>query len=112
MNSNNLDVYAVASTFVLFLMIINAGRRLKDIKQSALLALLVLIPGVNLLFALYLAISNGPNTKVYVPFGDDPYDPNSWVPNELPGATGSAVSYQGTSIYLPGEEDDSQQQAA
>lgn len=113
LSAPNLPLYAVGMTVVLYLMFINAGRRLKDLKRGTMLAFLTFVPFINTSFLLYLAVPSGDNARTYTPYGDDPYDPNSWVPPAAPSATGTAFSYNGNDIQLPGEkEDDGFQQAA
>ena len=105
-DSGAVGIVAIGLTILVFLSVMNAGRRLKDLDQSGAFALLMLIPGVNLLLTLYLATATA-TRDTYTPYGKNPYDPNSWIaPEATTGSSG--IQFQGEEIFLPGEE----QQAA
>lgn len=104
-NAGALGLFAIAMAVILFLSVINTLRRLKDLQKSGWLFILTLIPIVSFFFGLYLLFApGGYDTTTYTPYGDNPYDPNSWVPPEAPSTSGTGVSYQGHDIYLPGED--------
>ena len=104
-NAGALGLFAVAMSLVMFFSIINTLRRLKDLQKSGWYILLFLVPIVSFFFSLYLLFApGGYDTTTYTPYGDNPYDPNSWVPPEAPSSNGTGVSYQGQDIYLPGED--------
>ncbi len=102
-DSTALPLFLVFSVVIIFLQIINVCRRLKDLRMGYAWALLILVPLVNLVFGLYLLFVKGADRTTFTPFGNDPYDPNSWVPPASPNS-GPAVSYRGEDLYLPGEE--------
>jgi uncharacterized membrane protein YhaH (DUF805 family) len=98
---------AMAFIYVGFLAvgIINCLRRMKDLHMGAGMLILFLIPIVNILFQLMLLLSSGVKSETYAPFGDDPYDPNSYVPTPVVSSTSApAVTFQGHALLLPGED--------
>ena len=105
-NSGAIGLVAVGLTVLVFLSIVNAGRRLKDLSKWGGAALLMVLPVTNVLTTLYLATATAVK-DTFTPYGKNPYDPNSWIAPEA--ATGSSgIVVEGQDIYLPGEE----QQAA
>lgn len=86
---------------------INTLRRMKDLNMSGVWVLLIFVPIIGIIFQLFLLLSSGVSKTTYAPYGDDPYNPDSWVPNPGPNASASspsAVSFQGKPLLLPGEE--------
>lgn len=79
-------------------------RRLTDLHMSGVWALCLLIPILNWMFQLYLLVASGVRRETIAPYGDDPYNPDSWVQKPAIGSTGPAVTYRGQALTLPGEE--------
>lgn len=91
---------------VLVLTIINALRRMKDLHMASGWIVLLLVPLVNIVFQLMLLFSSGVSNETYTPYGDNPYDPNSWVAPSASAAAGTpAVTFRGEALLLPGEEE-------
>ncbi len=103
-SASALGIWALGMVFIYFVWAINTVRRLKDLNFSAWMVLVLFVPLIGLVFNIYLFFASGISDKTYTPYGNDPYDPNSWVPPEEPTASGTAVSYNGQDVYLPGEE--------
>jgi len=62
---------------------------------------------ISALFQIYLLIGSGVKRDTYAPYGDNPYDPASWVaPPPVDGSSGPAVTFQGQALRLPGEVDE------
>ena len=102
---DKLAVMAFIYVGFLALAIINVLRRMKDIGMGSAWILLLFVPLVNILFQLQLLFSSGIKTATYTPYGDDPYDPNSWVPPATSSGTGTpAVTFRGQALTLPGED--------
>ncbi len=110
-NEGNLGLFAVGYAITFYVGWVNVARRLKDMNLGFVWALLLFVPVIGVLFQIYLMVAKGISDKTYTPYGNDPYDPNSWVPPET-SHSGSAVTYQGSDIYLPGEETWNDDQAA
>lgn len=104
-NAGRASLALLGAVINLFLSVINVLRRLKDLAMGSIWALVVFVPLVGWIFQVYLLFASGVSRVTYTPYGNDPYDPNSWVPPEAPNHSGSTVSYQGQDIYLPGEEE-------
>ena len=98
-----LPIFFLGWALTLYLDVINVGRRLKDLRFGFRWILLLFIPAIGTIFSLYLVLAKGIDRKTYTPYGDDPYDPNSWVPPSTT-TSGTAVTYQGQEVYLPGEQ--------
>ena len=96
-------IFLIGAVILGYFGIINVLRRLKDLNFGGAWALLLFVPLVGLVFHLYLLFSAGIDDRTYTPYGDDPYDPQSWVPPSAPNS-GPAVTYQGQDLYLPGEQ--------
>lgn len=80
-------------------------RRMKDLHMGSGWIILHFIPLVNILFHLNLLISSGMKRQTYAPFGDNPYNPDSWVAKPATdGSAGPAVTFQGQALMLPGED--------
>jgi len=90
---------------ILYLAIINVLRRLKDLNMGSGLVAIMLIPIVNIIFQLFLLLTSGVSKETYTPYGDNPYDPDSWVPPVSASGSGPSVSYQGQELFLPGDEE-------
>ncbi len=104
-NAGALGLFAIVVAVVAYLNIILTLRRLKDLQMSFWYYFLSWVPLVNIFFLFYLMFAPGGfDTTTYTPFGDNPYDPNSWVPPEAPSENGTGISFQGHDIYLPGED--------
>ena len=101
-NSGAIPLFLVGATVAIYLSVVNICRRLKDLRMGYAWALLLFVPIVGFFFSLYLLFATGIESKTYTPYGDDPYDPNSWVPPETSNP-GPAVTYQGKGLFLPGE---------
>ncbi len=121
---------------VLIFQLINQMRRLTDMNMGSgwlvcnfapLFALPAVIVGgfeagsitfivgllISVLFQLYLLIGSGVKRDTYAPYGDNPYDPASWVPPApTDGSSGPAVTFQGQALRLPGETDEDVENAA
>jgi len=82
--------------------VINVLRRLTDLTMNAAWALLLLLPVAGFVFSLFLLLASGSKRSTYSPYGDDPYDPESWVDKSDAGKAPS-VMLNGRPIYLPGE---------
>ncbi len=108
----SVGVFAVGFTVVFFLIFINTARRLKDLDRGLAGTLTLLAPMAGIIFSIYLALATNTSEKTYTPYGDNPYDPNSWVPPEEPASSTAAVSYNGTALRLPGEDHSQNSQAA
>ena len=105
-NSGAVGIVAIGVTILLFVSIINAARRLKDLGKWMGTSLLMLFPVTNVLTTLILGTATAVK-DTFTPYGKNPYDPNSWIPPEA--ATGSSgIVVEGQDIFLPGED----QQAA
>lgn len=85
--------------------IINVLRRITDLGISSAWAFTLLIPILGMLFSFYLLLASGVKRTTYAPYGDDPLNPDSWVAKPTADSTGPAVTYNGQALYLPGEHD-------
>lgn len=95
--------------FILFgtfaISMITILRRLTSLKMPGMAVLVLFIPIISLFFQLWLLLAKGVESKTIAPYGDNPYDPDSWVAKPAPGSTnGPVVTYQGQALRLPGEE--------
>jgi len=102
------DRLAVGLLFYMIIWVVsfvNVLRRLTDLGMSGWWALALIVPLVGLVFQLYLLVASGINTRTYAPYGEDPLNPDSWVPSpSQSGPTGPSVTYNGQALYLPGED--------
>ena len=104
--ADKLALMAFIYVGFLFLAIINCLRRMKDIHMGAGWIVLLFVPVVSLVFQLMLLLSSGVSSDTYTPFGDNPYDPDSWIPpTSNSGNGGPAVTFRGQALLLPGEEE-------
>lgn len=103
-SQTGLPLFLVGAVVYYFAWIINTCRRLKDLNTGYVWALLLFVPLIGLIFGLWLHFASGISDKTYTPYGDDPYDPNSWVPPEASTSNGPSISQNGEAIYLPGED--------
>lgn len=101
-NAALFPIFLIGAAAIFFFSIINTCRRLKDMNKSFALVLLLFIPIVGAIFSLFLLFAKGERQQTYAPYGDNPYDPQSWVPPTAANS-GPAVSYRGEDLYLPGE---------
>lgn len=85
--------------------LINVLRRMKDLHMGGAWFILHFVPIVNVFFHLMLLFSSGVSRSTYAPYGDNPYNPDSWVAKPTPGqSSGPAVTFQGQALLLPGED--------
>lgn len=85
--------------------LINVLRRMKDLHMGSAWLIMHFLPLLNIVFHLMLLFSNGVKRETYAPYGDNPLNPDSWVPNPTVGETsGPAVTFRGQALLLPGEE--------
>ncbi len=102
---DKVPVMAFVTAGYVALMIITSIRRTKAIDMGSAVAFLTVIPGIGQIVQLMLTASDGKKTASYTPYGDNPYDPNSWVkPGNSKGSGAPAVSFRGEALMLPGEE--------
>jgi uncharacterized membrane protein YhaH (DUF805 family) len=69
-------------------------------------AVILSIPAAQIFFIMFLTFSRGMSRQTYTPYGDNPYDPDSWVPKGVSvngGPAGKAVTFNGQELRLPGE---------
>ena len=104
---------ATAITLVLCIVIvvvmlqwITVLRRLYDLHMGSGWVICNFIPIVAIIFHLYLLLASGVSRETYAPYGDNPYNPDSWVPPAEASSTSPAVTFQGQALLLPGEEVD------
>lgn len=97
--------------FILILVLafgmINVLRRMTDLNLGSGWVICHFIPVINVIFHLYLLLASGIDKKTYAPYGDNPYNPDSWVPKPAPNTSSvpsNSVSFQGKPLLLPGEE--------
>lgn len=91
----------------------NTLRRLSHIDKPWTVGVPTLIPGFGHAYSLLLASAPGARTTGYAPFGDNPYDPNSWIQeDDQAKRLGRGMSYQGKRVFLPGEGDNQDNKAA
>lgn len=104
-STQRLAVFAFVIVGNLILGLINALRRMKDLHMGSGWIILHFIPLLNILFHLTLLLSSGMKRETYAPFGDNPYNPDSWVAKPASDGTGGpAVTFQGQALMLPGED--------
>ncbi len=85
--------------------LINALRRMKDLHMGTAWIVMHFIPLLNIIFHLMLLFSSGMRRETFAPYGDNPYNPDSWVPNPTTDANSRpAVTFRGQALLLPGEE--------
>ena len=86
------------------LIVITSLRRMKELKMGSWIAFLTPIPVLGQLVQLRLSASDDQTSATFTPYGDNPYDPNSWVaPTTSAGKDSPAVSFRGEALMLPGE---------
>ena len=104
-SSQQLAVFAFIMVGNLAIGLINVLRRMKDLHMGSAWIILHFIPLLNVLFHLNLLFSSGMKRQTYAPYGDNPHNPDSWVAKPTPGGpSGSAVTFRGQALLLPGEE--------
>ncbi len=86
------------------LAIINCMRRIKQLSIGNFVAYLAPIPVLGQLVQVALSSAEPDNKSAYTPYGDNPYDPNSWVPKGKGASKSSAVAFRGEALMLPGED--------
>ncbi|MGI9607305.1 MAG: DUF805 domain-containing protein [Acidimicrobiales bacterium] len=112
-NASGITAWAFIIVGVLGVSFITVLRRMHDLHLGSGWVFLHFLPLISIFFHLYLLLSSGISRQTYAPYGDNPLDPNSWVPSVEPGqGGGTAVSFQGKPLLLPGEENWSEQDAA
>lgn len=85
--------------------ILTTQRRLYDLHMGSGALVLLFLPFISQFFQLFLFLSAGISRETKAPYGDDPYDPNSWVQPVAPGGSSTpAVTYRGEALTLPGED--------
>ena len=90
---------------IIFFQMLTTQRRLYDLHMGSGALVLLFIPFVSQFFQLFLFLSAGIKRETVAPYGDDPYDPNSWVKPTVPGQSSApAVTYRGEALTLPGED--------
>ncbi len=89
----------------LVLSVINVLRRVTDLGISSAWAFTLLIPLVGTLFSIFLLVASGKKNSAFAPYGDDPLNPDSWVAKPAADSTAPAVTYNGQALYLPGEHE-------
>ncbi len=104
-STQQIAVFAFVMAGNLIIGLINALRRMKDLHMGGAWIILHFIPFLNILFHLNLLFSSGIKRQTYAPFGDNPYNPDSWVAKPAAdGSGGPAVTFQGQALLLPGED--------
>jgi len=104
-NAASLATFGFISLAVLFFQVVNCLRRMKDLHMSSTWIIALFIPIVSFLFQLQLLFSSGVKRETFAPYGEDPYDPDSWVPpSENLENGGPGVTFQGQALLLPGED--------
>lgn len=100
-----LAMFAFVIVANLVIGLINVLRRMKDLHMGGAWIIMHFIPFLNILFHLMLLFSSGVKRETYAPYGNDPYNPDSWVakPTEAEAA-GPAVTFRGQALLLPGED--------
>jgi uncharacterized membrane protein YhaH (DUF805 family) len=69
-----------------------------------LLGLIILgLSALSVVFNLWLTFGKGKAKQIVAPYGDNPYDPASWVAPSY-GAGASSVTFNGQELRLPGEQ--------
>ena len=104
-NTGQLGTTAVIYVAALAVIWITVLRRLTDLNMGSIMAIALFIPVIAQIFQLWLLLAKGIGHTTIAPYGDNPYDPESWVESPKPGARGPAVTYKGQELRLPGEED-------
>jgi uncharacterized membrane protein YhaH (DUF805 family) len=104
-NTGQIGTTAVIYVAALAVIWITVLRRLTDLNMGSMAAIALFIPVIAQIFQLWLLLAKGIGHTTIAPYGDDPYDPQSWVETAKPGANGPAVTYKGQALRLPGEED-------
>lgn len=85
--------------------LINVLRRMKDLHMGGAWIILHFVPLVSIFFHLMLLFSSGVKRETYAPYGDNPYNPDSWVAKpSQESSSGPAVTFQGQALLLPGED--------
>ena len=104
-SSDQLAVFAFVMVGNVFFGLINVLRRMKDLHMGGAWIIMHFIPLLNIIFHLMLLLSSGVKRTTYSPYGDDPYNPDSWVAKPTPGESSApAVTFQGQALLLPGED--------
>lgn len=98
----SLPLFLVGFTFLMFAWLINSCRRLRDLDMPYVRSLLLFIPGINILFVALLMVMKPVADKTSAPFGNDPYNPQSWVGST---AARSGISGVGPAPDLFGDND-------
>ncbi len=104
-NAAELPLMAFSFAGYAAVIIINSMRRIKQLKIGNTIAYATALPVVGQIVQIALASATPDNKSSYTPYGDNPYDPNSWVPNaKSSGKSGAAVAFRGEALMLPGED--------
>lgn len=89
---------------VIALQWITVLRRLYDLHMGGGWAFCTILPVIGLIFHVYLLVASGVSRETFAPYGDNPYNPDSWVAPADAGA-GPSVTFRGQALLLPGEEE-------
>lgn len=104
-STQKLATFAFVFVGIVIVGLINALRRMKDLHMGGAWIILHFIPLLNIFFHLMLLFSSGMKRQTYAPYGDNPYNPDSWVAKPASdGSGGPAVTFQGQALLLPGED--------
>lgn len=102
---NSLAMFTLIALGGYALSLITTIRRLLTVQWSAHVAFLHFLPPLAQLLHIILALRpTGGRVPARSPYGDDPYDPQSWMDPERHDAT---LTYQGSPLHLderPGSE--------
>ena len=102
---DQLAVFAFVMVGTTAVGLINVLRRMKDLHMGGAWIIMHFIPLLNILFHLMLLFSSGMKRETFAPYGDNPYNPDSWVPNPTTGENAPpAVTFRGQALLLPGED--------
>lgn len=102
-DATNLTVFAFIIFGTFAVSMITVVRRLTSLNMSGTWVVALFIPIISLFFQLWLLLAKAIGASTIAPFGDDPYNPDSWVEKPKPGTSGPVVTYQGQALRLPGE---------
>ena len=111
-SASGVTAYVFIVAGVLAVGFITVLRRMYDLHLGSGWAWCHFVPIISIFFHLYLLFSSGISRQTYAPYGDNPYDPNSWVAPVASEQNAPAVSFQGQPLLLPGEETWGQSDAA
>lgn len=99
----NLPMAACVIVAVLGFQWITAMRRLTHAGRSTSQGFYVVLPGLGLLYAIALLTMAAPKEMGSAPGGGNPLDPQAWVQKTKGAPSGSAMTFQGKAMPLPGD---------